>query len=31
LKASQIDPEDEEEVAQALELGEDESISWEEE
>ena len=31
LKASQIDPEDEEGVAQALELGEDESISWEEE
>ena len=31
LKASQLDPEDEEEVALALELGEDESISWEEE
>ncbi len=31
LKASQIDPEDEEEVAQALELGEDESVTWEEE
>jgi hypothetical protein len=31
LKASQIDPKDEDGVALALELGEDESISWEEE
>lgn len=31
LKASQIDPENEDEMAEALELSEDESIAWEEE
>lgn len=31
MKASQVDPEDEEEVGQMMELAEDEQISWEEE
>ena len=31
LKASQIDPDDEEDMASALALAEDESVTWEEE
>jgi hypothetical protein len=31
LKASQVDPEDEEAVGKMMELSEDEEVSWEEE
>ena len=31
LKAAQIDPDDEEDMAESLALAEDESITWEEE
>ena len=31
LKATQVDPENEEEVAEMMDLAEDEEVSWEEE
>ena len=31
LKAAQVDPEDEEEVSEMMELADDEVVSWEEE
>ena len=31
LKATQVDPEDEEQVSEMMELSDDEEVSWEEE
>jgi hypothetical protein len=31
MRASQVDPDDEEAVAEMMELSEDENVSWEEE